>query len=376
MNSLDTSHAETSLGEKLRQELRLLVTPGRRMADELECVASVLLAIVLAHLIGAEMIAWAAFSAFVLMKGPVGETLVRGVLRMIGTFLGATLAIWFERLSNLALWQVMLAVGLVGGVGLYGMLTAKRAYAFLLFGLTFLMIVLDRMEHPHLDIEALALTRVLEVTAGTLACVIVSVVSTLTARRWWPASLTPSTPPVGWHPDAARHAVQAGLALSLLPLLFSFVAVPELAQAGVTIMAVMIVPVAGLGASGLAPVSRRLRQRAVGCLAGGLLAAGILYLAHGSVPLLIAGTCLGIIVGRHIENGSARNAYLGLQFTLAVLVVLVPDDYSAAAIGPGLERLISVFLGMAILVPVLVAGHLIAPERKAAGTSADAGASE
>ncbi|RZJ96273.1 MAG: FUSC family protein [Novosphingobium sp.] len=346
------------------------------MADELECVASVLLAIVIAHLVGAEMIAWAAFSAFVLLKGPVGETLVRAVLRMIGTFLGATLAIWFERMTNLALWQIMLAVALVGGVGLYGMLTAKRAYAFLLFGLTFLMIVLDRMENRHLDIEALALTRVLEVGAGTLACVIVSVVSTLTARRWWPASLTPSTPPVGWHPDAARHAVQAAIALSLLPVIHLYWDIPELAQAGVTIMAVMIVPVAGLGSSGLAPVSRRLRQRAVGCLAGGLLAAAILYVAHGSVPLLVAGTCLGIVLGRHIENGSTRNAYLGLQFTLAVLVVLVPDDYANVAIEPGLERMVSVFIGMAILVPILVAGHLIAPERAAADTSEDTSASE
>lgn len=364
------------LGERLRRELRTAITPGRRMADELECVASVLLAIVLAHLVGAQMIAWAAFSAFVLMKGPIAETLVRGALRMIGTLLGATLAIWFERLSSGALWQIMLATAAVGGVGLYGMLTARRAYAWLLFGLTFVMIVLDRLEDPALDIQALALTRVLEVGAGTVACVIVSTIATVTARRWWPASLTPAAPPAGWHPDAARHAVQAALALALLPLVHRHLAIPELAQAGVTIIAVMIVPVAGLGASGLGPVSRRLRQRAVGCLAGGLLAATILFLAHGSVPVLVAGACLGIVIGRHIENGSARNAYLGLQFTLAVLVVLVPDDYANAAIGPGLERLVSIFVGMAILVPILVAAHLAAPERTGRDLSEDAGASE
>ena len=376
MTPADTRPADPTLTERLRRELRVLITPGRRMADELECVASVLLAIVIAHLVGAQMIAWAAFSAFVLMKGSVAETFVRGVLRMIGTLLGATLAIWFERLSSGAVWQNMLAVAVVGGVGLYGMLTARRAYAFLLFGLTFLMIVLDRMENPAIDIKALALTRVLEVGAGTVACVIVSMVSTVTARRWWPASLTPTTPPVGWHPDAARHAAQAAVALSLLPLIYHVVAIRELAQAGVTIMAVMIVPVAGLGSSGLAPVSRRLRQRAVGCLAGGLLAAAILFAAHGATPVLVAGTCLGIIVGRHIENGSARNAYLGLQFTLAVLVVLVPDDYANVAIEPGLERMISVFLGMAILVPILAAWHLVAPARQAADVSEDTSASE
>jgi uncharacterized membrane protein YccC len=362
--------------DKLCRELRTLVTPGRRMADELECVASVLLAIALAHLVGAQMIAWAAFSAFVLMKGPVTETLVRAVLRMIGTLLGATLAIWFERLTSGALWQTMLATALVGSIGLFGMLTARRAYAWLLFGLTFIMIVLDRIEDPGVEVRALALTRVLEVGAGTLACLIVSLVSTLTARRWWPASLTPATPPVGWHPDAARHAVLAALALGLLPVIHHYFALPELAQAGVTIVAVMIVPVAGLGSSGLGPVSRRLRQRALGCLCGGLLAASILFVAGGSVPVLIAGACFGIVIGRHIENGSARSAYLGLQFTLAVLVVLVPDDYSNIAIRPGLERLVSIFVGMAVLWPILLAGHFVAPERAADDSSGSSAMSE
>jgi uncharacterized membrane protein YccC len=360
------------LSDKLGQELRAVITPGRRMADELECVASVLLAIALAHLIGAQMIAWAAFTAFVLMKGPISETLVRAVLRMIGTLLGGTLAIWFVRLSSGVLWQTMLATALIGGIGLFGMMTARRAYAWLLFGLTFIMIVFDRLEHPSIEVDALALSRVLEVGAGTLACLIVSVISTLTARRWWPVSAVSSAPPVGWHPDAARHALQAALALSLLPVVDHYFNLPELAQAGVTIMAVMIVPVAGLGSSGLRPVSGRLRQRAVGCLCGGMLAAAVLFLSGGSMPVLIAGTCLGIIIGRHIENGSARSAYLGLQFTLAVLIVLVPDDYANVTIGPGLERLVSIFIGMAILLPVLLGGHFITPRRRAADASGSA----
>ena len=362
--------------DRAHQAIRTFLTPGPRMVDELECVASILLAIGLAHLIGARSVSWAAFTALVLMRGHVSQTLARGVLRLVGTGLGAGLALLVVPQAAGSPFTAALAAGLVGGAAMYGTLTAKRSYAWLLFGLTFEMVLLDKLEHPGVDTVAFARTRLIEVAAGTVACALVSLLSTLTLRRHWPGADVPAAQRTGWHPDAARHAAQTGLALALLPLLTILVDIPELWQASVTIMAVMIVPVAGLGSSGLAPVSRRLRQRAVGCLAGGLLAAGILYLAHGSVPLLIAGTCLGIIVGRHIENGSARNAYLGLQFTLAVLVVLVPDDYSAAAIGPGLERLISVFLGMAILVPVLVAGHLIAPERKAAGTSADAGASE
>ncbi len=66
----------------------LMSGPMPRMADEWACVASVMLAIVLAHAIGADMVSWAAFTAFVLLKSDVSETLLRGVLRIVGPIQG------------------------------------------------------------------------------------------------------------------------------------------------------------------------------------------------------------------------------------------------------------------------------------------------
>lgn len=352
---------------RIDREIRIALTPGPRMADELECVASVLLAILFAHLIGARMVSWAAFTAFVLMKGHIAETLLRSVLRIVGTVLGAGLALALVPLAERSVPIAMACAAIVGAAGLYGALTARRSYAWLLFGLTFEMILLDKLANPELDTAMFAYTRLLEVVAGTAACMIVSVASTWTVRRRWPPT-SPASPPAtrfGWHPAAARHSVQAGLALALLPLLYSLAGIPELAQAGVTIMAVMIVPVTGIGASGLSPVNRKLVHRLLGCLAGGALAAAVLLLARGEPAILIAGTCLGIVIGRHVENGGSARTYVGLQFTLAILVVLVPDSYSDARIEPGLQRLMSIFVGMAILEPVLIAWHLVAPARKA-----------
>lgn len=349
---------------KIADELRSLVTPGPRMLDEAACVASIMLAIALAHAIGAQMVAWAAFTAFVLMKGNPRETLLRGILRIVGTMLGAALALAVVPLAASSLPLAMIAAALVGGVGLYGMITARRAYAWLLFGLTFEMILLDKLEHPDLDTFSFARTRLLEVGAGTVACVAVSVATALLARRGDLAAPLEPVPRMRWHPGAARHAAQAGVALALLPLLHAVADIPQLAQAGVTIMAVMIVPVANIGASGLVPVSQRLLQRALGCLAGGALALVVLLLAQGSAPALVAGTCLGIVIGRHIENGGSRAPYLGVQFTLAILVVLVPDSYDQAQIHPAVQRLASILVGMALLEPVLLAWHAIAPSRK------------
>ncbi|WP_232494083.1 FUSC family protein [Novosphingobium kaempferiae] len=353
-----------ALTKTLNTELRALVTPGPRMADEWACVASVLLAIVIAHAIGAEMVSWAAFSAFVLLKSDVAETLVRGVMRIVGTALGSGLALLVVPYAARSVPLAMVAAEVVGAVGLYGMLTARRAYAWLLFGLTFEMILFDKIERPHLDTMHFAQTRLLEVVAGTVACTLVSLTAgALAGKRWW---MDRKAPPerMGWHPHAARHASQAGLAMATLPLLHALFDIPQMAQAAVTIMAVMIVPVAGIGASGFVPVSRRLLHRAVGCLAGGALALVVLLAAQGSAPVLILGTCIGIVIGRHIENGMPKVTYLGLQFTLAVMVVLVPDSYADAHIAPGLQRLLSVFIGMAVLEPVLLAWHFVAPGRR------------
>lgn len=352
----------------LKAELRALATPGPRMADEWACVASVMLAILLAHAIGATMVSWAAFSAFVLLKSDTAETLVRGVMRIAGTVLGSGLALAVVPYVARSVPLAMLAAGAIGAVGLYGMLTARRAYAWLLFGLTFEMILFDKIERPSLDTIGFAQTRLLEVVAGTIACTVVSLAAgALAGKRWW-AERKPAPDRIPWHPHAARHAVQAGIAIAFLPLLHAIYALPQLPQAAVTIMAVMIVPVSGIGASGFVPVSRKLFHRAIGCIAGGALALVVLLAAQRTgglaTAVLVIGTCIGIVIGRHIENGLPRVTYIGLQFTLAILVVLVPDSYAAARIGPAIERLISVFVGMALLEPVLLAWHFLASRRE------------
>ena len=345
--------------DRARQELRTLLTPGPRMVDELECILSILLAILLAHLIGAKTVAWAAFTALVLMRGHASQTLVRAVMRIVGTNAGAALALLIVPYATRSLPAAMLAAGVVGTGAMYATLTGKRSYAWLLFGLTYEMLLLDKLEHPGINMKALVQNRLVEVWAGTAACLAVSLLSTLTARRRWPAAQAPEAARLGWHPHALRHAAQAGVALALLPPLSHWLGLPELWQASVTIMAVMIVPAASIGRSAFQPVNRRILLRTIGCLAGALLAGAIVVLAQGWPPALIAGTCVGVLIGRHIENGETRLTYMGLQFTLAILVVLVPDSYADASIGPALNRLLSIFVGIAVLEPVLLAWHAV-----------------
>ncbi|HZV09096.1 MAG TPA: FUSC family protein, partial [Novosphingobium sp.] len=156
-----------------------------RLLDDGECVASVLLAIALAHLLGGTNVSWAAFSGFVVMRGHMAETLRRGVLRMVGTLLGAGLALVVTPQVLGRPLLAMAVVVLVATISLYGAITARRAYAWLLFGLTFVMIVIDKLERPQVVLAHFAESRVMETLAGTLACVVVGLASALTLRRRW-----------------------------------------------------------------------------------------------------------------------------------------------------------------------------------------------
>jgi uncharacterized membrane protein YccC len=362
-----------SAWRRLRQGAATFVTPGPRMVDELECAASVLLAIAFGHLAGAKNISWAAFSGYMVMRSHVSATLARGFLRIAGTGLGAMLAIWLTPLIVQDPALAALALAGVGGLTLYGSLTFRHSYAWLFVGLTFEMILLDQMRHPGEPLLAFAGSRSREVIAGTVACMLVSLASTLSLRRWWPATPPPLPQGLGWHSDAARHAAQAALALAALPFLGQAWREPDLAQAAVTIMAVMLVPVTSLGASGFAPVSRRILLRVAGCVAGAGLAAAFLFLAHAApvasatAAVLIAGTVLGVALGRHIENGQTSLAYGGTQFVLAILVTLVPDSYADAHIGPALERLGGILVGILVLEPVLLAWRLVFGARRGDG---------
>ena len=359
-----SNQAIAGVRAQLATEARVFLTLGPRMVDEIECVCSVLLAIVLGHLVGAVNISWAAFSGYMVMRGHVSESLRRGVLRILGTGAGAAIAVAIFPIVSVNSFAASAALAVIGGSSLYGALTHRHAYGFLFIGLTFAMILLG-YPRSWIDLLSFASSRILEVFAGTSACVIVSTISTLTLRQKWPADLRPAPVIAPWHPDAARHAAQGALAMASLPMVHELWRLPELGQAAVSIMAVMMVPVSRLGGSGLVPVSRRMVLRVIGCCCGAALAAAILLIAHGSANILIAGALFGVMVGRHIENGPTPVAYSGTQFVLAMLVALVPDSYVAPDPDAGIARLAGILIGIALLEPVLAAFHVVSWRRAA-----------
>jgi uncharacterized membrane protein YccC len=360
-----------AFGHALFAELRTLPLPGARMIDEIECVLSVLLAIVISHAIGAENVGWAAFSGYMVMRSHVFESFQRGVLRVVGTLVGAGVALAVAPMVLPHPFRVSLALFVVGSVTLYFAIVGRRAYAWLFTGLTFMMVLIEGLERVQEPILRFASTRILEVLAGTAACVLVSAISTWTVRRALPSPdnamrVKPAGPAGRWQQTVARHAVLTGITLALIPWIWAWLGIEALSQSSVTIYVVMLVPAASLAGGILNPISSRAVGRVFGCVCGGLLASAVLALSHHSPVLITIGLCIGVIIGRHIENGPPSMSYAGLQFTLAFLVVLVPDNYASAAAEPGYERLFGILFGMVLLEPVVLLAHLVSERRKTA----------
>lgn len=155
------------------------------------------------------------------------------------------------------------------------------------------MVLLDAMEHPGHSAMRFAAARVLEVAAGTVACMVVSAVSNWTVRRRSPAERVPSAQQFGWHPHAARHAAQVAIAVALLPLVWHLWHVPALSQAAVSIMAVMFVLVPD---NYLRPELAPALQRSAGVVFGLALLEPVLALWHLFDKLFKGGL-------RHVREG-------------------------------------------------------------------------
>jgi len=366
MTSLRTL-ASVPLGhwDAIRGELRSLGRPGPRLVDELECVLSVLLAIVFAHALGAQYVGWAAFSGYAVMRSRLSESMVRGALRIVGTAAGALVALLLAPAAIGSPLLLALTLALIGGTTLYFALVGRHSYAWLFTGLTCCMILIEGMKVPADPVTRFAQSRVVEIIAGTLACILVSVASNLTVRRairqngrevQTPAVMLPY---FRWHKGAAIHAAHAAMALAVLPFIWQWTGFGSLSQTSVTIMAVMVLPLATLEASALHPVTSRMLMRFAGCAVGGVLAIAVLFSSHHSPLLMTIALCVAVIVGRHVENGNSATSYIGIQFALAFLVVLVPDNYMNAHPEPGVSRLTGILLGVLVLEPILLGWHLI-----------------
>ncbi|MET4716389.1 putative membrane protein YccC [Bradyrhizobium japonicum] len=341
----------------LLRELKSLELRGVRSREAAKRVLSVLVAVAAATFLDLDDLSWAAFSGYMVMRGSAAETFLRGLMRIAGTAGGALLGLVLAPNAAGDPLLLMIFLFFVSWIGTFQSLTTSYSYAWLFFGLTSGMVITEALASPDLVVH-FAATRVAEITVGTCAgLVVASLFSETPGRTQQPAygmrwcGRPRDALDQDWlreHWPLFEHSTRAALAVALLPIVWRWFSIEDFSQTAITSYVVMIVPGAAVGEHRYATIYERIAHRTLGCLLGsGAALVSIGFFGTG-LPVTILTLAAGVWVGHHIQTGQ-QISYLGVQFTLGLLITLVQGPAPITDITPGLERLLGIAIGSAML---------------------------
>lgn len=376
-------HTTRAAALALGRELAAWKLSRERAAFAVEAVLSVALSVVLAHALHLSYTWWAAISGFAVMQTTFNSSIERAAHRVIGTVLGAALGTLAGPMIGDRPWLFMPVLGAIGGVSAYYANGSKAPYAWMLGGVTALMVTYEaHMLATWQSTAVFAALRAAEVGVGTLACVLVASAFHF-GPQWYrrlrppPASATPlavgegvaaapgaaSPSPDALHRTRMLLGAQAALAIIILAAFTFWFDMPGFAQAMVTTIAVLMLPAGKLADRTRQPIIEKMVQRVAGCLLAGVVAMALLPLIHGQPVWHMLALSAGVWVGCHVQSGQQGASYVGRQFTIAFIMVFVQDHQWVNDPAPALMRLAGILAGILVLGGVMLATSAIARRR-------------
>lgn len=312
------------------------------------------IALALASHLGVQNPFWAAMPVWVVAQPFRQDMLIRGLLRLLGTILGAGAA--WGILYHLAppLVQVLAVAGVLGlGTWLTYRIGTVYSYGALMTAITVVVVVFPALHQP-MDARAYALDRILCTFLGVASVTVLSFAFT-------PLRAVPAAPPPAYSgPEARKRAGIAALAGLVSALLVGGVASPIALAAGfsLSIFALLIgatrdnrpildnlVPGALIGV--VAAVAYRLLATSLGLSGGALVMLALPFLAGGALlrchprtaPLgLDANMCFLLAA-----EAGAHGHPLAVHVTSGVALVAGASLVSALFGGQGPRRVLAWF---------------------------------
>ena len=341
----------------LVRELKSLKLRGPRAREAAKTALSVLAAVAAAAILNLDDLSWAAFSGYMVMRGSFAVTFPRAIMRIAGTAAGALLGLLLAPGAADDPLLLMVFLFVVSWLGTFQSLASEYSYAWLFFGLTAGMVTTEALAAPD-SVVHFAATRVAEIVVGTCACLVVAgLFSDAPSRRErhaydmpWCGSLR-DVLNEGWlraHWPLFEHSTRAALAVALLPLIWRWFGIEDFSQTAITSYVIMIVPSSAAGERRYPTIYERIAHRTLGCLLGSAVALVSIGLFGTGFPVIVLTLAAGVWVGYHVQTGREIN-YLGTQFTLGLLITLVQGPAPITDITPGLERLLGIAIGSAML---------------------------
>ena len=199
---------------------------------------------------------WAAITAFMVTRAAPTEAVSRAIMRVAGSVVGAVTALVVLRLFVYQSLPFLLCLFLLSCVGLFGFVTSRHGYAWLIGAVTACLVLLMSFDQPQAAFDA-AVNRVVDVIIGTAASLVVCALSPLPPVAATAATSLLNPPPLAfwrrrygaelqrWLPanrPLLVHAARGGLTVMLLPALAEWIAPVSPVTVGVTAVIVMSIP--------------------------------------------------------------------------------------------------------------------------------------
>ena len=365
----------------LAAELRALEWSGRRGQEAAEAAASVTLALLAALALHSDEPWWAAISAFMVTRAAPAVAVSRAIMRVAGSIVGAVVALVVLRLFVYQSLPFLLALFMLSCVGLFGFVTSRNGYAWVVGSVTANLVLLMSFNAPEMAFTT-AVNRVAEVVIGTAASLVVCVLMPApTEAPVAPAAALPSPPPLAfwrrrysaelrrWLPansPLVLHACRGGLTVMLMPALADWIAPVSPLTMGITVVMVMSIPTTAIFHSDTGVIIEKAAHRLIGCLLGALVGLACLAFIGDNFLVWIALIPAGIWLCSQIQTGSTGMSYIGTQAMFAFVMSMVQGQGPPDTISPGFSRLVGVMGGLSILFVVTLALSLIPLPQSAA----------
>jgi uncharacterized membrane protein YccC len=356
-------HVVTDAATGLMHELVEMRLTGQRGRQSASTALSVALATTMALSVHVDDVWWAAISGFMGSQATAPASIQKGVLRIVGTMVGASLAVLFSPWLAGDVVALSLALSVASAAGMLGMLVSSHGYAWMLGAVTADMVLMALLSDPASALWV-GVDRTAEVAIGTTAAMLVAV---LVAQD---GDAPIATPAPGWSDlsgaqwPCVRHALRAGLAVMLVPLVWRWLDLPGLSQSAITVAAVMAVPtLSNDAAADQRKINERALHRVLGCLFGGL---GGLFCVALSVESFLPWMLMlaaGVWIATNVQASERGIGYVGTQAGIVFISTLVQGLGPPGSILPGIERFAGITGGLLILLTTLALTAPDAPPR-------------
>jgi uncharacterized membrane protein YccC len=281
---------------------------------------------------------WAAISAWVVANPERHALFEKAANRILGTVIGCLTSYWLTQwIESRPVLQTAAMFGMAA-VGVYGRFRSAHSYAWIIGAVGGLSVLALSLQTPG-QIFHFAVFRASEVICGVVAATFVELL--LYPRKAPATPADKSSASTMDRPTALRLAMIGGVAVMLIPILWSWLNLPSLAQIVATCLVVLDRDGASTHFRGL--------QRILGCLAGG--AFGLLTIRLGPDSFFIWSIMLitGVFLFSLIHHGGSRWAYVGTQGGVAFILALVTGLGPPDSIVPAVNRIAGMLCGVGLL---------------------------